>query len=284
MFEIIFENEDGKRLLFGAGTPYTITEFQGLNPPKATINTNQAAAIDGATFNSAKTQMRSVNIAFAIETNAEENRLAVYEVVQPKSLLRIYYKSDKLDIYIEGYVESVDPSYFVKKQIVSVAVLCPQPYFKGAKEIIDELSAIIPKFHFPFHSTEEEPFIAGIIDTVTSVSVKNSGYVPCGLIFEIYARKPVSNPKVFNYSTNEFFEINIDMQTGDLITVTTGQGNKTITLLRGTQRSNIFNLLSKNSTWLQLPIGGGVFVYEVGTGNVVDLVVTIKHHDLFLGV
>ena len=79
-------------------------------------------------------------------------------------------------------------------------------------------------------------------------------------------------------------EVNINMQMGDLITITTEQGNKTVTLLRDGVRTNIFNLLSKNSTWLQLDIGGGVYVYEVGTGTTIDLDVTIKHYDLYEGV
>ena len=58
MYEITFENKNGDRLQFGAGTPYTIKEFQGLNPPKATINTSEAAFVDGSIFNSSKLQSR----------------------------------------------------------------------------------------------------------------------------------------------------------------------------------------------------------------------------------
>ena len=45
-----------------------------------------------------------------------------------------------------------------------------------------------------------------------------------------------------------------------------------------------FNLLSKNSTWLQLDVNGSTFVYEVGSGNVIDLEIAIKHYDQFEGV
>lgn len=284
MFNMIFENKDENRLQFGAGSPYTITEFQGLNPPTATINTNTAATLDGALFNSSKLQMRSINVAFAIEENAEENRLAVYKVVQSKLPLRIYYQSDYLDIFIDGYVESVNIGYFDRKQIVTVSVLCPFPYFKGAQEVINELSAVIKRFHFPFASTAAKELVFGEIDPITSVEVDNAGSVQTGLTFQLYAKKAVSNPKIYNYETNEFMEVNIDMQAGDLITITTGQGNKTITLLRDAVQTNIFNLLSKNSTWLQLDVGGGIFVYQVGTGNITSLVVTISHYDLYEGV
>lgn len=459
MFNMIFENKDGKQLHFGAGSPYTITEFDGLNPPKATINTNTTATLDGGMFNSSKLEMRSINVAFAIEEDAEANRLAIYKVIQTKMPLRIYYQSDLLDIFIDGYVDECEISYFAQKNIVTVSVLCPFPYFKGAQEIINDLSAVIAKFHFPFFSaqsknlipypydfnsgtvnrgitftydsegvitangrgtetslepvivlesrafflsanthyilscetsseyclglniwfyesptdsnttnkhfyfkpagsenytqrnnyrlyqtsngysnngvvvsyvefyltedsyaslqiryksgtdvvvdndtlrpmlraaniesdvwqspTYKEQFIMGEVDTLTSAAVENDGAVETGLTFELYAKAPLSDPKIIDYYTSEFLELDIDMLTGDLITITTGQGNKTVTLLRDGVRTNIFNLLSKNSTWLQLPIGGGVYVYEVGTGTVTNLDVTIKHFDLYEGV
>lgn len=431
MFNMIFENKDGKQLTFGAGSPYTIKEFQGLNPPKATINTNTTATLDGGKFNSSKLDMRNINIAFAIEEDAEKNRLAVYSVIQSKMPLRIYYKSDFLDVFIDGYVEDVDISYFAMKNIVTVNVLCPFPYLKGAQEVINELSAVRPKFHFPFYSAQSknvipfpyhrpsgfatngatftydnegvitvnkvagnatayfalfsnnlfpnaekflapntsyilsmeledasntscyvsqssvdmaairnkatgkyevsfttpetidsltvglyygaaatetnakvklmirsaniesdtwqspaysEKFSMGEVDTLATVSIPNDGSVVAGLTFELYAKNAVSNPKIIDYLTAEYMEININMQMGDLIIITTEQGNKTVTLLRDGVRTNIFNLLSKNSTWLQLDIGGGVYVYEVGAGTTIDLDVTIKHYDLYEGV
>lgn len=284
MFNIYLENKDGKTLHFGASTPYTITEFSGLNPPKATINTNTTATLDGGMFNSAKLQMRSINLAFAIEENAEANRLAVYEVVQPKNPINLYYQSEMLDVFISGYVEEVSPSYFAKKQIVTISILCPFPYFKSAQKVVNELSSIIKMFHFPFASTAEKELIFGVIDPLTSVTILNQGSVQTGLTFELYAKNQITNPKIFNYQTGDFMAINTTMQQGDLVTITTGQGNKTITLLREGVETNIFNLLDKNSTWLQLDIGGGVFVYEVEEGGTVNLSVTISHYDLFEGV
>lgn len=284
MFEMIFENKNGKQLHFGAGTPYTIMEFSGLNPPKAVININETALLDGATFNSSKLQMRSINVAFAIEYDAEDSRLKCYEVIQNKHPLRIYYKSERLDVFIDGYVEEFDFTYFAKKIIATVSVLCPAPYLKGAQEVVNELTDIISVFHFPFASTATPELVMGEIDTLTDVAVENKGNVVCGLTFELYARKALKNPSVYNYLTGDFFKINIDMQMGDLITVTTGQGNKTISLLRSAVSTNIFNLLDKNSTWLQLDIGGSVFVYEVEEGQATDLIITIKHYDLYEGV
>ena len=286
MFNMYLENKDGKTLQFGASTPYTITEFSGLNPPKATINTSTTATLDGGVFNSAKLQMRSVNLAFAIEENAEENRLAIYEVVQPKNPIKLYYQSDKLDVFLDGYVEEVSPDYFAKKQIVTISILCPFPYFRSAQLIVNELSVISKMFHFPFSSEggANASIVFGEAKSLTSVTVSNRGSVKTGLKFELYAKNQITNPKIYNYQTGEFLTVNTTIQQGDIITITTGQGNKTITLLRNGAETNIFNLLDKNSTWLQLDIGGGIFVYTVDGGNAADLVVNIYHYDLFEGV
>jgi hypothetical protein len=284
MFEMIFENKNGLQLNFGPGTPFTITEFSGLNPPKATINTNQSALVDGGTFNSSKLQMRSMNIAFAVEVDPAQNRLEIYKVVQSKMPLRVYYKSETLDVFVDGYVENVDFSYWAKKNICTVSVLCPFPYLKAAEEIINELSTTIPMFRFPFHSTATEKLVFGSIDLYNSQVVENKGSVETGLTFELYAKNAVTWPKVIDYETGQSFQINIVMQARDLVTVNTMQGSKSVKLLRNGVESNIFNLFDKNSTWLQLGMAGSTYFYEVASGNPSDLEVTIKHYDLFEGV
>lgn len=284
MFEMIFENEAGNRLTFGDDSPFTIYEFSGLNPPKATINTNETALIDGATYNSAKVQMRSMNIAFSVESDAEANRLKIYKVIRSKMPIRVYYKSDRLDICIDGYVEELNFSYWAMKNTCTVAILCPFPYFRGAQQIINELSAIIPRFHFPFASTSQGELVFGEVDILTSVEVFNNGNVEAGLVFELYAKATVVNPKIIDYQTGEFIKLDFEMEEGDLITISTGQGSKKITLLRDGTYTNIFNSFDVSSTWLQLHLNGSVFVYEAETGSVINLLVTIKHYDLFEGV
>ena len=284
MFDMVFENEKGLRLKFGAGTPYTIIEFSGLNPPKATINLNESALVDGALFDSAKLQVRSMNIAFAVEYDAEASRLNVYKIVQPKKPIRLYFKSDLLDIFIDGYVESVDPTWWAKKQVITLSILCPSPFFKGAQEIINELKATIPKFHFAFASTAEKELVFGSIESLANVLVENNGAVEAGLTFEIYARDVVNGITIANAETSEFMFLNFETQPGDLITITTAQGEKSITLLRDGVTTNIFNTLGRNSTWLMLPVGGAVFSYDVNQGEDTSLEITIKHYDLFEGV
>ena len=284
MFKLILENQNGDQLTFGMGSPFTITDIQGLNPPEATINTSQIALIDGAKYNSAKINMRQINIAFAIEYNAPENRINVYQVIKTKQMIRLYYTGDQRDIYIDGYVQSVDISYFDMKQVVTVSILCPAPYLKSAQVMVDELKNIVNAFHFPFSSTETPQIVFGYYSNDIGITVENEGDVECGMIIELYVRSAISNPKVYNYITQDFIGINYNFQSADLITINTSKGERSVTLLRNGVTTNLFNYVMQGSTWLQLDAFGSTFVYELGSGNLGDLMVTFKHSNLYEGV
>lgn len=284
MFSLILENKHGDQLTFGMGSPFTIQEIQGLNPPEADIYTSQTALIDGAKYNGGKVRMRQLNIAFAIEYSASANRIEVYKVLKSKQEVRMYYSGDYREVYIDGYVQSIDISYFNMKQIVTCSILCPSPYFMAAQTVINEIKNIVSVFHFPFSSTAEPQIVLGYFSNDVGVTVENDGDIECGMIIELYARSPVTNPKIFNYITQEFIGVNYTMETADLITIDTRKGYKTVTLLRRGEEINIFNYVMQNSTWLQLEASGSTFVYEVTSGLLGDLLVTFKHSDLYEGV
>lgn len=284
MFSLILENKNGDQLQFGMGSPFTITDIQGLNPPDATINTSQIALIDGSKYNSAKVNPRQINLAFAIEYSAPYNRIQMYKVLKSKQWIRLKYKGDQRDVYIDGYIQSIDIAYFEMKQIVTVSILCPAPFFKEAQIIVNELKNIISAFHFPFASTASSQLIMGYYSNDAGITIENEGDVECGLIIELYARSAVSNPKIFNYITQDFIGVNYEMEAADLITIDTRKGEKTVTLLRDGVETNIFNYVMKNSTWLQLEAQGSTFVYEVESGILGDLLVTFKHSNLYEGV
>lgn len=284
MYELTLENAAGDQIVFAQNTAFTVTEIKGLNPPKASIYTSDVAMIDGAVFNSAKLNMRSINVAFAIEYQAAENRLEVYKVLKSKQYVKLLYKSQTRNVYVEGYIESIDISYGAMKQIVTCAILCPSPYLMAMQEIVTELRSIVNAFLFPFASTAEPELVFSYISNDIGVTIENDGDVSCGMIIELYANAAVTNPKIFNYETQDFFGLNYSMQEADLITIDTRQGHKTVKLLRSGVETNIFNYVMQNSTWLQLDANGSTFVYEVGTGDEAELNVTFKYNPLFEGV
>ena len=284
MFELILENVNGDQLSFAQNSPFTVTEIEGLNPPDATINMSELALIDGAKYNSAKVNIRTINIAFAIEYAAAENRIEVYKVLKSKQYVKMIYNGSIRHVYAEGYIESIQISYFEMKQIVTCNILCPSPYFKDVQDMVEDLSSIIKSFHFPFASTAEPEIVFGYYGGMVGIDIENNGDVECGLIIQIYVRNAVTNPKIFDYITNEYFGFTYSLQRGDLVTIDTRKGYKSVKLLRGAVETNLFNYIMQGSTWLQLPTSGSTYVYEVGSGSTASLNITFTHTNLYEGV
>lgn len=283
MFELKIENHNGDILDFN-DTAFTVSEIQGLNPPNANINTSEIALVDGAKYNSSKMSMRSLNIVFYIEFEAAKNRIKIYNVLKSKEYVKITYTGEYRDVFVEGYVEGINIDYFAMKQMVTVSILCPSPYFKEAQSIINGASKIVPMFTFPFAIAANEKKPLSYIDSLGSTVVINDGDVKCGITIEVYSRNPVANIKIFNYVTAEYMGLDMTTEIGDVVTICTTQGSKGITLLRNGTKTNIFNSLSKGSTWLQLDPGENIFVYEADGISVNYADVRYIHNNLYEGV
>lgn len=285
MYSLVLTNENENSLEFnGLNASYNITNISGLSPASADIMMNETAYLDGAMFNNSKVKTRTINIAFTIEEPVETNRLKVYQVIQPKRWIRTEYHSSKLKLYIDGYVESCDIDHFDQKQQATVSIICPFPYFKRKNMASDEMSSVENMFHFPFYNEVNTRNIVFGLITTTEKAIVNNGGIETGLVIEIYANGEVTNPKIFDYRTGEFIGVNTTMEAGDLITINTIRGEKSVTLWRDGVVTNIFNLLMKNSTWLQLPPNGSMYVFTVDSGLESDVKIDISHFDLYEGV
>ena len=101
---------------------------------------------------------------------------------------------------------------------------------------------------------------------------------------KIYVGGEVINPKIFNRETREFFGIDYTFKNGDEVTIATQEGQKSVTLLREGKTINIFNYISKSSTWLQLDIGDNVFTYEADENGADFMQIRFLHYPLYGGV
>lgn len=285
MYQLTLENKNGNQLEFNKiGGDFTITNIEGLNPPDATINTNTVALLDGERFNSAKIKMRTLNIAFMIEYDAEKNRRKVYQVARMKDEVLVSYKSDTMDVFIYGRITKLNISYFDMKQLVTLSIICPSPYWKSAQSIINDMSNVEDMFHFPFYSQTTPEIVFGEINPVRTIFLENEGYVETGLTIVLYSYRTVKNPIIYNYDTKKFIGLEFTMEAGDEITITTTPGDKKITLLRQGMEINLINYLIRDSKWLQLPPGGNNFTYTVDEFLPGSLSVKISYYNLYEGV
>lgn len=289
-FTLILENQSDEQLnLSTTANQYMTSKIDGLNPPAGTISTSTYAGMDGSYLNNAFIEKRNVVISFQMRgINIEKRRHLLYRVVKPSGYIKVYYKTAGIDVYTEGYVETCEISNFDALTSGQISIICPDPYWYSASAVYSYYSQVTGAFHFPFPESDA-PFPLGIYSTTDNIIIQNDGD-ETGFTIRIEASSDETvpeiaayTPTIYNANTGEYLQIKGDILKGDVITITTKTGNKTVTLTRNGVDSNIINRLVSGSTWLSLREGKNTFHVQAVRG-VKNLKVTLMHRNAYLGV
>ena len=287
-FTLILENANGDRVdMTTTANQYMTAKVEGLNPPPGTISTSGYAGMDGSYLNNAFIEKRNVVIHFEMRGVAlEARRHQLYKVVKPSRYIKVYYATAGIDVFAEGYVETCEVNNFEMLTTGQISILCPDIYWYSTESVMAYYSQILGAFTFPFPTeSNPEPFVLGKYNTRNMMEIINDGdETGFMLVIEASSDEEVAarSPTLYNADTDEYLQITGDILNGDIITVTTKTGNKTVTLDRGGVKTNIINRLVSGSTWLTLREGKNRF-YLRGTG-LQNLRVTIVHTNAYLGV
>lgn len=265
MFNLIVEDKNKNQLQLTGNPAYAITNIDGFDPPEATINTSKNAGADGSLFNSAYANERQITITMVINAPVEQNRINLYKWFKTKFPVKLIYETESRNVFIEGYVQSIQIGYFEKKQTAQIVVLCPKPYLNGSEVNEQIFSSIDPLFEFPFSIPAEGiPFSEVLL--YVEKSILNYGDIVTGVLIKINALGEIENPKIFNVETREYMILNTVLYRGDLVEINTRFGEKSIILIRNGVESSIVGSLEDGSTWFQLEVGDNVFTLNADSG------------------
>lgn len=261
MYTLIAENKYGEQLELTNNPRYTIADVDGLYPPEGVINTTKVSNMDGSVYNSSYVNDRTITITLAINSPAEENRIMLYRYFKTKYPVRLYYKNGVRDVYIDGYVSKCPIEYFEKKQTAQIEISCPMSLFRSVEENTTEFSSIENLFVFPF-SIEATGIPFSVVKTGEQKTIINGGDVETGVVIKLSALGTVLNPKIYNVDNTDHMFLNMEMQSGDEITINTRKKEKSIILLSDGVESNIIGKLEAGSKWFSLIPGDNLFTYE----------------------
>lgn len=264
MYTLTIENYKGEQLQLSQNQNYSITSIEGLSPPTANINTSVNANFDGSIYRSSRLNERNIVIQLAIEGNVEANRIALYQYVKVKKKCTIYYQNGSRDVSIVGYVESMDIAIFEEKETVQISIICPRPYFADVTETSLNMSMTSNLFEFPF-SIPEEGIEFSILQAGQESQIQNLGDVETGALIVFHATGPTSNPAIYNVITGESFKVNVNMEAGDILTISTIDGEKAVNLTVNGVSSNAINYVERGSTWLKFDSGLNLMLYSADT-------------------
>ena len=96
--------------------------------------------------------------------------------------------------------------------------------------------------------------VMDVYDLARTRSYTNSGDIEVGMEITINALKTVTNPVIYA-SVTDYIGVDVTMQAGEKIIITTTKGNKDITK----DGISLIDKIKQGSTWLQLAIGDNTF-------------------------
>ena len=283
MYDLYIENEYKQMLKLSEKIQeYSIMSVAGLDPPTAQIYEVKNSIQDGNMYNNASLEDRIIVITFAINGPAETNRLELYKYLKIKRVHRIYFKNGSRDVYIDGYLESFQISFFEQKEVAQATFRCPDPYFKDFITIDGDISVVQKLFEFPFEIEKPIPFSEFKIGE--GQLLINKGDVETGTLFKMYAvRGTVINPVIYNLDTGAKMQLETVMQESDEIDISTIYMKKSIIRTRDNEKTNLINAITYDSSWLQLNPGGNTFLVNADVGAI-NLDVYVDVNVLYQGV
>jgi len=142
-----------------------------------------------------------------------------------------------------------DAPIFKRKPIFeqfTVSLSCLNPFWREETETREDIATWIGGFEFPVPDGLElyDGWEIGYRQPSLIVNVYNSGDVKSGIRIEFRAIGAVTNPVLLNVDTREFIKLNISLVAGDVLTVSTGYGEKAVKLNRGGTITDAFPLCS----------------------------------------
>ena len=285
---LTYTNEHGESMAFSHASVYHTNDVTGLSDVRNDIYSINSMGQDGDTYLGSRIVSREIEIVGSIrerdKDKMRELRRKMNHILNPQFAATLTYDYGDFRRVIDCRAENAP--IFNKRPILqgfTVQLRCLNPFWRKENETRNDIATWIGGFEFPEEIPIETGWEIGFRQPSLIVNVFNDGDVKTGIRVAFRALGVVQNPSILNVDTQEFIKLNLTMAAGDVLTVSTGYGEKEVTLLRGGITTDAFRYLDVDTSYLQLGVGDNLLRYAAD-GSLDNLEVTIYHNDLYLGV
>ena len=247
------------------GTPNLImTGYDGLDQPISETITLSNPNLRGTQYQRSQISDRLISFTFEV-FDVENIRYKLMNVFKSGEKGTLIVKNDFREGKIECVFEEMTFNKWVLPTTCTIFLKATDPYFKGMKEIVTELDNSLELFVLEAY-IPEEGIVFGELSEEHSMELVNESDIDVGVKIEIIAHDTVTNPKIYNETTNQFIGLNGTMNAGEKLVITTGTGNKRVLIESGGISTNNINRLAKGSTFFQLKRGTNKLRSEASSG------------------
>lgn len=276
------ENPQGEVLdLMSKRGSFVVEHIDGLNPPPATINTNNIYGMDGSRLNSHYLRTRNIVLTMHLRGDQEESRQELYRFMDSNVPLRFYFQNKNRDVYIDGIVENIEDDMFVSPQTMQASIICPDPFFRSVKDFSYDIGNSQAGFEFPFSINQNEPIEFSTYDPAKIKTIVNDTTTELPFVIEIrpkYDVESLSGIIISNAKTGEQVGFNrsqdFPFAEGDVIRITTNPYRPTMVFESGGTTTNLLPYMIQDGTFWQLNPGENwlkVAVDPVSADSLLDI-------------
>jgi hypothetical protein len=293
--KLTYLNERGESVEFSRASVYhaNFRDVTGLSDIRNAIYSISSMGQDGDTYLGNRIESRDIEIVGHIRERDKRQvqmlRRRLNHILNPQFSAVLIYECGEYRRVIDCIVDNAP--MFVRDVIFeqfTIQLLCLNPFWRDEAETREDIASWRGVFEFPEPdgleiAVSETTWQLGYREPSLIVSVYNGGDVKSGIRIDFRALGAVVNPSLLNVDTQEFIKLNISMEAGDVLSVSTGYGQKEISLTRGGVTTDAFRYLDVESSYLQLSAGDNLFRYDAAAA-LENLEVSIYHSNLYLGV
>jgi hypothetical protein len=232
---------------------YQVADIDGLDPVKATLVSTSYVGTDGEQFQSAKRGARNIKITLDLDPDFNPKtytdlRRDLYAWFMPKTQVTLrFFLESGIFLDIIGIVEEMSSPLFEDDPTVAISLMCYQPDFIDAQMVsVDHQS----------------------VDDDTNIEIDYPGSVESGTVITLNVNHTVPEFTIYNMDeSGALYQLDFTgpLLNGDVLVVSSLQGNKGITLTRDSVTSSFLFGRSAQSSWIQFVEGLNQFrVYAEG--------------------
>lgn len=283
MFEFKLENSNGNIVDINDGVKYVVLSVSGLNPPSASIFTSKSPNRKGARYNGSTLNERNIIVTIKILGDVESNRNALYAWIDTEQYAKIYYRNGVKNVYCEGHVEECEIDYFSDNEVIDLAIICEDPYWKDLQAISAELTALLKQFVFPFAiDSAGIPFSTVLTDVFPSVFYDGA---ETGIKMSVVFSEETKNFSIFDpHDIKRVFKFKNTFPKESMLEIDTDSSPKTCRLIKSDgSTENALKYIAGSPTWFTLKKGYNYFDYDSDHGKS-GIEITVGFVNRYLGV
>jgi len=290
MKTIKYTNAEGNTIEIYERPPYILQNIEGFGPVQNEITSTEMFGVDGAIKVDDKLVIRDLLIEGTIVAESNEelmiHRQELAKIFNPKINGSLHYEEyDKkfvIDVEID-HAPNFDMSDTKRTQAFQIMLKALDPYWRDTSvyDSLIPLSKVENNFSFPLILTDDFVFASLVSGEI--IEVDNSGSVEVGGVFKMRLNGEVTNPRIYNVLTQEYFGFKGTYPAGTEFEISTVRGEKRVTRKIDGETTNAMSERMPESVFLQIQKGANYF--QIQADDEVNLVMgTLNFTPLVLGV